>query len=294
MTKNEDLEREKNAYKERVDELMALVAARDKQIEVLTAKTKTATFIKMENMRSQLEQAEVRKRLDEEHMNKMSKTIGELMEQVNTLKEAKVQPPISPDVELQAKVSKLEDEARLCRQKIKQVEAALEEEKRYAKQASQRFVEDSEARAEEIRKLRAEHKDKMFEMSQRTPEGFDELKKSERALRTEASRLQQRVSQLEHKTVLGVYQALTTMASNMARLGRFDDGSNDASFQPSVHALVRSALCGQDLTGREVAEHVGPVLNDLNKVYVRACEHFNAEILQKGLSRASGGKRQRQ
>ena len=82
------------------------------------------------------------------------------------------------------------------------------------------------------------------------------------------------------------------MATTMARLGKNEDGSDDATFRSKVDFLVKCSLLGQPMTARELADKTAPIGNRLWEVYTRAARNEQIALTTKLLDKG-GQKRQR-
>ena len=124
------------------------------------------------------------------------------------------------------------------------------------------------------------------------PANMETIRRTQQTLQRENTVLKQQVADLAHKTVTGVYNSLLDMATTMARLGKNEDGSDDATFRSKVDFLVKCSLLGQPMTARELADKTAPIGNRLWEVYTRAARNEQIALTTKLLDK-SGQKRQR-
>ena len=245
--------------------------ARVQGLQAAPAPRSAVSVARADAMAMKLEQAETRRKLDDEDIRRKARLIASLQEQVAQLQVTPPAPP--PPVDLQPKISMLESECARLRRKIAQLEREAAEVAADAAVSDWRkVVAEKDA---EIERMRLAHAAEMRAV--RLP-----VAGTEACLAHENEVLARQVREIG----TAVYKPLAALAATMARMGKNADGTDDVTFQESVRAVVRAVWSYDGLSAREIHEHTTPIMNNLTTVYTRAAENMQKEKFGKALARA--------
>ena len=245
--------------------------ARVQGLQAAPAPRSAVSVVRADAMAMKLEQAETRRKLDDEDIRRKARLIASLQEQVAQLQVTPPAPP--PPVDLQPKISMLESECARLRRKIAQLEREAAEVAADAAVSDWRkVVAEKDA---EIERMRLAHAAEMRAV--RLP-----VAGTEACLAHENEVLARQVREIG----TAVYKPLAALAATMARMGKNADGTDDVTFQESVRAVVRAVWSYDGLSAREIHEHTTPIMNNLTTVYTRAAENMQKEKFGKALARA--------